>query len=129
MWSKILICLNDNRLTETFEPVLQKETIENTASTFVFSVAMTIVKKVLVLENQLYKKAPEITINGKLYVNEQEIIHDVSGYYALIKRYKRSDENGNIEAKDATHEVDAYNFFYFVKKWASLVDWWTYQSE
>ena len=51
---------------------------------------------------------------------------------ALIKRYKIFDESGNIEAKDAllffsslkcaTHEVEAYNFLHFVKKWANLVD-------
>ena len=85
MWNKILICLNDASLTETLKPVLQKEIIENTTSTFMFSVAMTIVKKVLVLENQLYKN------------------HFVSGYifFALIKKYKRFVESGNIEAKDA----------------------------
>ena len=67
-----------------------------------FSVAMMIVKKVLVLENQLYKRAPEINVNDKLATNEQEIIHYVSGYIlvAFIKRYKRFDESGNIEAKD-----------------------------
>ena len=103
MWNKILICLNDTSLTETFKPVLQKEIMESTTGTFVFSVAMMIVKKVLVLENQLRKRAPEINVNDKLSTNEQEIIHYVSGYilFALIKRYKRFDESGNIEAKDA----------------------------
>ena len=59
LWNKILICLNDTSLTETFNSVLQKEIVESTTSTFAFSVAMMIVKKVLVLENQLYKRAPE----------------------------------------------------------------------
>ena len=38
-----------------------------TTSTFAFSVALTIVKKVLVLENQLYKMAPEININEQTF--------------------------------------------------------------
>ena len=52
--------------------------------------------------------------------------------FALIKRFKRFDESGNIEAKDAllffsllkcaTHEFEAYNFSYFLKKWRNLVD-------
>ena len=50
----------------------------------------------------------------------------------MIKRHKRFDESGNIEAKDAllffsslkcaTHEVEAYNVLHFVKKWTNLVD-------
>ena len=106
--------------------------MESATGTFVFSVAMMIV--MLVLENQLYKRAPEINVNDKLSTNEQEIIHYVSGYilFALIKRYKRFDESGNIEAEDAllffsslkcaTHKVQTYNFLHFVKKWTDLVD-------
>ena len=96
MWNKILIYLNDTSLTETFKPVLQKEIMESTTSSFVFSVAMMIVKK-------LYKRAPEINVNDKLSTNEREIIHYVSGciLFAFIKIYKRFDESGSIEAKDA----------------------------
>ena len=79
MWNKILICLNDTSFTKTFKQLLQQEIMESTTSTFVFSVAMMIVKKMLVLENQLYKRAPEINVNDKLSRNEQEIIHYLSG--------------------------------------------------
>ena len=40
LWNKILICLNDTSLTETFKPVLQREIMESTRSTFVFSVTI-----------------------------------------------------------------------------------------
>ena len=88
----------------------------------------------LVLENELYLRAPEINVNDKLSTNEHDIIHYVSGYilFALINRYKRFDESGNMESKDAvlffsllkcvTHEVEAYNFLHFVKKWTNLID-------
>ena len=66
MWNKVLICLNDTSLTKIFKSALQWEIMENTTSTIVFLVAMTIVKKVLVLENQLYKRAPEIKANENL---------------------------------------------------------------
>ena len=79
MCNKILICLNDTSLTETFKPVLQKEIMQNTTSTFVFSVAIMIVKKLLVLENQPYKRAPEINVNDKLSPKKQELIHYGSG--------------------------------------------------
>ena len=75
MWNKVLICLNDTSLTKIFKSALQWEIMENTTSTIVFLVAVTIVKKVLVLENQLYKSAPEIKANDKLCTGEQEIIH------------------------------------------------------
>ena len=75
MWNKVLICLNDTSLTKIFKSALQWEIMENTTSTIVFLVAMTIVKKVLVLENQFYKSAPEIKANDKLCTDEQEIIH------------------------------------------------------
>ena len=39
MWNKILICLNDSSLAETFKPLLQKEIMESTTGTFVFSVS------------------------------------------------------------------------------------------
>ena len=44
LWNKILICSNDTGLTKTFKPVLQKEIMESTTSTFVFLVVMMIVK-------------------------------------------------------------------------------------
>ena len=75
MWNKVLICLNDTSLTKIFKSALQWKIMENTTSTIVFLVAVTIVKKVLVLENQLYKSAPEIKANDKLCTDEQEIIH------------------------------------------------------
>ena len=75
MWNKVLICLNDTSLTKIFKSALQWEIMENTTSTIVFLVAMTIVKKVLVLENQFYKSAPEIKANDNLCTDEQEIIH------------------------------------------------------
>ena len=75
MWNKVLICSNDTSLTKIFKSALQWEIMENTTSTIVFLVAMTIVKKVLVLENQLYKSAPEIKANDKLCTDKQEIIH------------------------------------------------------
>ena len=52
--------------------------------------------------------------------------------FAMIKGYKKFDESGNIEAKNAllffpslkcaTHEVEAYGFLHFVKKWTNLID-------
>lgn len=134
MCNKILIFLNDTSLTETFKPVLQKKIMQNTTSTFVFSVAIMILKKLLVLENQPYKRAPEINVDDKLSPNEQELIHYGSGQilFAVIKGYKKFDESGNIEAKNAllffpslkcaTHEVEAYGFLHFVKKWTNLID-------
>ena len=50
----------------------------------------------------------------------------------LIKRYKRFDESGNIDTNDAflffsslkcaSHEVKAYSFSHFVRKWTKLLD-------
>ena len=55
MWNKILICSNDTNFPKTFKQLIQQEIMESTTSTFVFSVAMMIVKKMLVLEDNFTK--------------------------------------------------------------------------
>ena len=134
MWNKILHYQDDCTLSEFFNPILREKYSEPTISSLMFALTTTVVKRIFILENQLYRDTLEVNIETELTNKEQEVIYYVSGYilFSLIKRYKKFDESGNVEAKDAlvffsslkgtTQEVECHNFLHFVKKWTNLVD-------